>query len=167
MLCVALASFGCATDESRARELMKQARTHAEAGDFPQAREVFESVVRDYPETEAAGEARKEIETYDSIADAVQNYPNSRAHDIVIQVGRQLDRYRMRNRRYPRSLDEIAGRLDEPPVDPWGRPLVYQPTSNSRGYTLICLGRDGMPGGEGDAADIIVKNGRFVTGGLR
>jgi len=37
-------------------------------------------------------------------------------------------------------------------LDPWGNDLVYEQTSN--GFTLVSLGKDGAPGGEGFDSDI-------------
>ncbi len=41
------------------------------------------------------------------------------------------------------------------PLDPWGNDYVYLiPGSNGETYEVICYGRDGEPGGEGEDADI-------------
>ncbi|MEI9928414.1 MAG: type II secretion system major pseudopilin GspG [Sphingomonas sp.] len=45
--------------------------------------------------------------------------------------------------------------VQEPPVDPWGRPYVY--TVEGGSYTITSLGKDGKPGGQGVDADIIGK----------
>ncbi len=46
------------------------------------------------------------------------------------------------------------------PRDPWGREIVYlSPGRAGEEYELICYGADGMPGGEGDAADVILSGG--------
>jgi general secretion pathway protein G len=41
-----------------------------------------------------------------------------------------------------------------PPSDPWGNPYVYKYPGENTEFDLFSLGRDGQPGGEGDAADI-------------
>jgi general secretion pathway protein G len=42
------------------------------------------------------------------------------------------------------------------PPDPWGTPYQYRvPGSQGRDYDLLSLGRDRMPGGSGDDADIL------------
>jgi general secretion pathway protein G len=39
--------------------------------------------------------------------------------------------------------------------DPWGRPIIYEPFDQTRGYgRVLSYGRDGKPGGEGPDADI-------------
>ena len=72
--------------------------------------------------------------------------------------------------RYPTSLDELLiepedmeeGKWVEPYIkkskliDPWGNSYVYieQGVINEGSFDLICLGADGVEGGEGDNADI-------------
>ena len=47
------------------------------------------------------------------------------------------------------------GYLKSLPLDPWGMPYQYlNPGMRSTGYDLLSFGSDGMPGGEGYAADI-------------
>jgi general secretion pathway protein G len=44
---------------------------------------------------------------------------------------------------------------DAVPTDPWGGRYVHQPQGTvGRGYVLYSLGRDGVPGGQGEDADI-------------
>ena len=40
------------------------------------------------------------------------------------------------------------------PPDPWGHPYVYQTPGQQGEFDLLSYGKDGQPGGEGDAADI-------------
>lgn len=42
----------------------------------------------------------------------------------------------------------------KPPADPWGRPYVYKYPGDQQEFDLLSLGKDGQPGGEGEAADI-------------
>ncbi|MEE4212744.1 MAG: type II secretion system major pseudopilin GspG [Parvularcula sp.] len=45
----------------------------------------------------------------------------------------------------------------ELPVDPWGRPYLYEPPASFTGNPRIgSLGADGEPGGEGPAQDVFV-----------
>ena len=41
-----------------------------------------------------------------------------------------------------------------PPPDPWRNPYVYKYPGENSEFDLFSLGRDGQPGGEGEAADI-------------
>lgn len=40
------------------------------------------------------------------------------------------------------------------PVDPWGRPYLYRLTE-SNDFEITTLGKDGLPGGDGENADIV------------
>ena len=42
----------------------------------------------------------------------------------------------------------------EPPVDPWGNPYIYRAPGQRGDFDILSLGKDGQPGGEGEAADI-------------
>ena len=41
-----------------------------------------------------------------------------------------------------------------PPLDPWGNPYAYRTTNAEGDFEILSLGKDGSPGGEGEAADI-------------
>ena len=41
------------------------------------------------------------------------------------------------------------------PVDPWGQPYVYRSPAQKGDYDLLSYGKDGQPGGTGDAADVL------------
>ncbi len=40
------------------------------------------------------------------------------------------------------------------PADPWGRPYAYRSPGSNGDFGIESLGKDGQPGGTGDAADI-------------
>jgi general secretion pathway protein G len=42
--------------------------------------------------------------------------------------------------------------LDQVPLDPWGRPYVYRLNEQHSG--VVSYGEDGVPGGQGDSADV-------------
>jgi general secretion pathway protein G len=42
----------------------------------------------------------------------------------------------------------------EVPVDPWGQPYQYAQPGEHGEFDILSLGKDGKPGGEGEAADI-------------
>jgi general secretion pathway protein G len=84
-----------------------------------------------------------------------------------------LDAYRLDNDRYPSTQTGLAALRIQPdstearrwrgpylrkeiPVDPWGRPYLYQSPGivNPLSYDLVSLGRDGVEGGEDEDADV-------------
>lgn len=83
-----------------------------------------------------------------------------------------LESYRLDTDRYPTSEQGLAALRTAPggassawrgpylrkevPLDPWGHAYLYRSPGevNSESYDLVCLGRDGEPGGEGEDEDI-------------
>jgi general secretion pathway protein G len=84
-------------------------------------------------------------------------------------LGKALDQYRLDTGRYPSSetglVALVAKPADEPrwggpyltksvPLDPWGRPYIYRYPGQHGEYDIASLGKDGQPGGSGEAEDI-------------
>lgn len=85
-------------------------------------------------------------------------------------LAKALDTYRLDTGRYPSAAQGLAALRERPageakwsgpylqkdvPADPWGKPYIYR-TPGARGdYELVSFGRDGVPGGTGDNADIV------------
>lgn len=80
-----------------------------------------------------------------------------------------LDQYRLDVGRYPTTEQGLAALNAQPagetrwqgpylkknvPGDPWGNPYQYRSPGEHGEVDLFSLGRDGQPGGSGDAADI-------------
>jgi general secretion pathway protein G len=80
-----------------------------------------------------------------------------------------LDQYRLDTGRYPVMEQGLAALITKPPnepkwdgpylkksvpADPWGTPYVYKIPGEHGEYDLVSLGKDGQPGGTGEAADI-------------
>ena len=40
------------------------------------------------------------------------------------------------------------------PLDPWGKPYIYRAPGTKTDYDVLSYGKDGVPGGTGDAADV-------------
>ncbi len=163
--CAVCLGAACTGPEGRAAATYDEALEKIEAGDLEDGVRLLQQVITEYPDTDAAMEARKEIEFSRGIAGAVENYPVASARDLMVRTARVLERLRHR-RRLPAALDELVpGKLKSAPVDPWGEPLAYARSDNGRGYTLNCFGSDGMEGGVGAAGDMVIRNGEFVEGG--
>jgi general secretion pathway protein G len=80
-----------------------------------------------------------------------------------------LDQFRIDSGHYPSSEQGLAAltvrpaneaRWDGPylkkavPPDPWGNPYVYRMPGEHGEFDLLSYGKDGTPGGEGEARDI-------------
>lgn len=80
-----------------------------------------------------------------------------------------LDQYRLDTRRYPSAEQGLNALIERPanesqwngpylrksvPLDPWGRPYIYKVPGTKGDYDLVSYGKDGQPGGTGEAADV-------------
>lgn len=81
-----------------------------------------------------------------------------------------LDQYRLDTGRYPSAEQGLKALVERPanepkwagpylrkevPLDPWGKPYVYKvPGEKGFDFELVSFGKDGQPGGSGEAADI-------------
>jgi general secretion pathway protein G len=84
--------------------------------------------------------------------------------DLSVIAG-AVERYWSETGRYPSNDEGLAvlwqktdksaePYLGKQPLDPWGRPYVYQSPGPNGPYVVICLGADGTEGGDGADADI-------------
>jgi general secretion pathway protein G len=80
-----------------------------------------------------------------------------------------LDQYRLDTGHYPTQEQGLAALVKRPPtearwdgpylkkdvpMDPWGRAYQYKIPGERGDFELLSLGKDGVPGGTGDAADL-------------
>ncbi len=80
-----------------------------------------------------------------------------------------LDQYRLDVGRYPTTEQGLNALNTAPagadkwrgpylkkavPADPWGNPYVYRQPGKVRDFDILSYGKDGQPGGSGDAEDI-------------
>ena len=80
-----------------------------------------------------------------------------------------LDQYRLDTGHYPTMEHGLGALIARPanelkwdgpylrkavPLDPWGNAYVYRFPGQHSEYDLVSYGKDGQPGGEGEAGDI-------------
>ena len=80
-----------------------------------------------------------------------------------------LDQYRLDVGRYPGTEQGLVALVERPagltrwsgpylkksvPQDPWGHPYLYKSPGDHGEFDLLSLGKDGQPGGTGEAKDI-------------
>ncbi len=85
-------------------------------------------------------------------------------------IEKALDTFRLDVGRYPTTDEGLAALIQQPaslarwngpylkkavPNDPWGRPFSYRSPGTHADFEVVSYGRDGQPGGNGDAADLI------------
>lgn len=84
-------------------------------------------------------------------------------------LGKALDQFRLDTGHYPSNEEGLASLVVRPsnepkwdgpyltkdvPLDPWGNPYVFKSPGDHGDYDLFSYGKDGKPGGEGEAADV-------------
>lgn len=80
-----------------------------------------------------------------------------------------LDQFRLDIGHYPSNELGLKALLERPaneakwagpylrkdvPLDPWGKPYIYKIPGEKNEFDLLSYGKDGQPGGTGEAADI-------------
>ena len=88
----------------------------------------------------------------------------------IESLGLALDQYRLDVGQYPTTEQGLTSLRKQPqqlprwqgpylkrdvPMDPWGRPYLYQAPGSHGEYDLVSFGADGQAGGEGEAADVV------------
>ena len=163
---VVLLTTACGSRERKADRLHRKASQAVKDGNLEEAIDLFGEIVEKYSETKAAGLAEEDIKIYRGLVGAAENYPTWQARDVMIVTARAIERYRNRNRKPPDGLAALVPKyIKAEPIDPWGRPFIYYVKSGGRKYVLASLGADGNEGGEGDASDVVIENGRFIKRG--
>ncbi len=84
--------------------------------------------------------------------------------------GKALDQYRLDTGHYPATEEGLGALTQKPanekrwdgpylkkavPLDPWGNVYVYKRPGEHGEYDLLSYGKDGAPGGAGEAADVV------------
>ena len=87
----------------------------------------------------------------------------------LVSLEKSLDQYRLDTGHYPTTEQGLAALYTRPaneakwdgpylrkdvPPDPWGNAYVYKAPGDHGEFDLSSLGKDGQPGGTGEAADI-------------
>lgn len=88
----------------------------------------------------------------------------------IAAIESALDQYRLDAGHYPNTEQGLLALFFQPsdetrwagpylkkqtPLDPWGNAYVYRMPGEHGEYDLYSHGKDGQPGGEGEAADIV------------
>lgn len=91
------------------------------------------------------------------------------ARSQIEAFSKALDQYRLDLGHYPSSEQGLNALVTTPgnepkwngpylrkavPPDPWGKTYVYRYTSEQGDFEIVSYGKDGAPGGAGEAADI-------------
>lgn len=87
----------------------------------------------------------------------------------ISALDKALEQYRLDTGHYPSTEQGLRALITRPageqrwdgpymqkdvPLDPWDLPYVFRSPGEHGDYDLLSLGKDGQPGGSGEAADI-------------
>jgi len=180
-----LLTSGCSNSEDPRlpTHLYEDALQQNQAGHGDAARLMMEGIVRQFPDSEAATKARKDIYQIDALQKKDLAQRQQEVRTVMKRVMDALSRYKTKKGEYPSNLmDLVPEYLESPPLTPWSNPFPYrafvgvpiEDVTDRRGnvsqrfntkldhYHFCCLGTDFEPGGFGMAADILVKDGEIL-----
>jgi len=87
----------------------------------------------------------------------------------IDSLGKAVDQFRLDTGHFPTAEEGLNALVTRPPnetkwdgpyltkgvpLDPWGNAYIYKIPGTHGDYDLISYGKDGQPGGEGEAADL-------------
>ncbi|GLH66713.1 type II secretion system protein GspG [Geothrix edaphica] len=178
---------GCSSEDPRLPgNLYEEARKLNLEGRSLEARAMMKQLVDRYPDTEAARQATRDLFLIEAFVSRDLADRQKQVRAALKRITDALIRYRTKTGEYPESLQGLVPEyLEQVPEAPWGHPFLYRPyvtrpveevqvkrgpvrqkfNTKLDGYYLACLGTDGVPGGEGLAGDILIKDGAPWTDG--
>lgn len=171
----------CSSEDPRLpANLYEEARKLNLEGRSLEARAMMKQLTERYPDSEAAQQAKRDLYLIEAFVKRDVEDRQKLVRAAMKRITDALTRYRTKKSEYPTSLNDLTPEyLDQVPETPWGHPFFYRPyvthpiedvqvnrgpvrqKLNTRfdGYYLACLGTDLRPGGEGLAADLLIKDG--------
>ena len=180
-LVLLLMLLSCSSEDPRLpANLYEEARKLNLEGRSLEARAMMKQLTERYPETEAAQQAKRDLYLIEAFVNRDLADRQKQVRSAMKRITDALIRYRTKKSDYPLALNDLVPEyLDQVPEAPWGHPFLYRPyvtkpieevqvkrgpakqkfNTKFDGYYLACLGTDLKPGGEGPAADILVKDG--------
>jgi len=178
---------GCSPEDPRLPgNLYEDARKVNLEGRSLEAKAMMKKLIDRYPDSEAAQQAKRDLFLIEAFVNRDLADRQKQVQAALKRITDALIRYRAKKGEYPESLQSLMPEyLDQVPEAPWGHPFLYRPyvtrpieevqvkrgpakqkfNAKLDGYYLACLGTDGLPGGEGPAADILIKDGAPWTDG--
>ena len=172
---------GCSSEDPRLpQQIYEEAFRLNQQGHMVEAKSLMEQLIKRYPESPSALQARKDLVSIESMIKRDISERQREVRSAMKRVTDALYRYKEKKGEYPASLENLMPEyLDRIPVTPWGHPFFYRAYVNSpiedakdrRGnltqrfntkldrYNLVCLGTDLQPGGEGMGSDILIADG--------
>jgi len=180
-LVLLLMLVGCSSEDPRLpANLYEEARKLNLEGRSLEARAMMKQLTERYPDSEAARQAKRDLYLIEAFVKRDVEDRQKLVRSSMKRITDALIRYKTKKSEYPVSLHDLLPEyLDQVPETPWGHPFLYRPyvsrpiedfqvnrgptkqklNTKFDGYYLACLGTDLRPGGEGLAADLLIKDG--------
>lgn len=172
---------GCASEDPRLPgNLYEEARKLNLEGRSLEARAMMKQLVSRYPDSEAAQQAKRDLYLIEAFVNRDMADRQKLVRASLKRVSDALTRFKGKHGEYPSALSSLVpDYLELVPETPWGHPFLYrafverpiEDLPSKRGparqrfntrldaYYLVSLGTDLRPGGEGLAADLLIKDG--------
>lgn len=172
---------GCSSEDPRIpAQLYEDARKVNLEGRSLEARTMMKQLTERYPDSEAAKQAKRDLYLIEAFVNRDMADRQRQVRTAMKRLTDALTRYKTKKGEYPISTKDLMPEyLDQVPETPWGHPFLYRPyvtrpveditvkrgparqrfNTKFDGFYLACLGTDLQPGGEGLAADILIKDG--------
>lgn len=172
---------GCSSEDPRLPgNLYEEARKLNLEGRSLEARAMMKQLTERYPESEAAQQAKRDLYLIEAFVNRDLADRQKQVRAAMKRLADALSRYKTKKGEYPAAMTDLVPEyLDQVPETPWGHPFLYRayvarpiedlPTKRGPArqrfntkfdsYYLACLGTDLQPGGEGPAADTLLKDG--------
>lgn len=159
----ALLLTSCGSNENpEAAFLLDEAHQASNRGDYTQAVKLLGQIINQYPGSREAAIASEEYDTFKDLFRYEVEARKQAEIQAVKKVGRAVEVFHQKKKRYPENLDVLIPRyLPTRVKDPWGSAVFYKKSRN--GYMIACFGKDGVPGGMEENRDIFIQNGQFVS----
>jgi hypothetical protein len=180
-LVLLLALAGCSSEDPRLpANLYEEARKLNLEGRGVEARAMMKQLIERYPDTEAAQQAKRDLYLIEAFINRDIADRQKQVRTAMKRITDALIRFKGKKGEYPVAVgDLVPDYLEQVPETPWGHPFLYRayvtkPIEDVQvkrgparqrfnikldGYYLACLGTDLQVGGEGAAADILIKDG--------
>ncbi|WLT33538.1 hypothetical protein [Geothrix sp. PMB-07] len=172
---------GCSSEDPRLpANLYEESRKLNLEGRSLEARAMMKQLTERYPDSEAAAQAKRDLYLIEAFVNRDMADRQKQVRAAMKRLTDALTRYKTKKGEYPFSTQDLVPEyLDQVPEAPWGHPFLYRAyvtrpiedvpvkrgparqrfNTKFDGYYLACLGTDLQPGGEGLAADTLIKDG--------
>lgn len=160
--------LSCASEEDKAKVLYEKAMQFDGEKKHAEAIEVYYQILAEYPQFSSTQSVKENLMFDEALLEMSRRAKARLAMDALKVLAKACEKYFKRNQQYPESLEALLpDYLGEISLDPWGFPYNYrvepdpETAKAHQKYFLASFGSDGIPGGEEDEFDLIVKDGEF------